>query len=435
MKGSAPVLPSSSVALRIHPETPSTTGLFADLEPGALCAPLQDVLAGWCRRMSHLVAADVVSVYVRESGDDGDFLVMRGNIGLASEVIGNLRLRVGDGLIGWVAECMRSISVGAADVDPRFKPVRGIGEEPYPVMIAQPIAQGGRCLGVLAFQRAAASPFADGDARVAAILAEAVGLVLQAADRREPAEGQIGTEAVCLLGRSLSTGLGIGRVELIPTAEALASKGGPALGGRQIADAFARVERDLARLRGRLGSPLVPAVDGALSRMELLLSDARLRERAMASSRGGLVGLARDYARALRLSSASSSRPERVLVERAEGVAELCALVQATATGSRLLQSGRIWIGRRLGPFFAAAAARSAAAVVLEGDGEATDEAAAIARAAGLPLLVGVRGLFAWTHPGDLLVVDGDRGIVRVNPSSSGIVAARSQSARAARSR
>jgi phosphotransferase system, enzyme I, PtsP len=422
---------SGPVALHVHPEVPPTAGLFAGLEPGALCAPLQDVLAGSCCQMSRLIGADVVSVYVRERSEEGDFLVVQGNVGLASDVIGNLRLRVGDGLIGWVAECLRPISVGAADVDPRFKPVRGIGEEPFPVMIAQPVLRDGRCLGVLAFQRAAARPFTDGDVRMAAVLAESIGLVLEAAGRRGPPRVDVGTEAVCLLGRPLSAGLGIGRVELIPTAESLGAADGPPLTTWQIAEAFGRIERDLVRLRGRLGEALDPGIEAALSRMALLLSDGRLRERAMAEPAAGLAGLARDYARASRgwrqSAGPAGPRPDQTLIERADEIGELCALLQVVATGGRMLQSGRIWIGRRLGPFFAAAAARSAAAVVLEGDGEATDEAAAIARAAGLPILVGVRGLFAWTRPGDLLVVDGDRGIVRVNPSSSGLVAARSQ--------
>jgi phosphotransferase system, enzyme I, PtsP len=420
-------VPSSrrGVALHVHPPASPLTGLYSALEPGALNAPLRDVLAASCEQMSRLLAADVVSVYVRDVGDE-DMLVVQGNVGLSSEVIGNLRLAVGEGLVGWVAECLRPISLGHADTDPRFKPVRGIGEEPFPVMIAQPVLRQGRCLGVLVFQRSAALAFSETEARMASILAEAVGVVLEASASRRPARAEVGTESVSLLGRPLSTGLGMGRVELIPTSE----QGGAPSGRRQIGQALARVERDLARLRGRLGAPLDPLVDRALSRMELLLSDGRLRERALAAPAANLSSIARDYARASMGLVTRSGQPDPTLIERAEGIGELCALLQTMASGSRLLQSGRIWIGRRLGPFFAAAAARSAAAVVLEGDGEATDEAQAIARAAGLPLVTGVRGLFAWTRPGDLLVVDGDRGLVRVNPSSSGLVATRSRRGR-----
>ncbi len=289
-------------------------------------------------------------------------------------------------------------------------------------MTAQPMVRHGRCLGVLVFQRDADHPFTDGDMRLAGVLAESVALVLDAAGRSAPESDHVGTEAVCLLGRSLSPGLGMGRVELIPTAEALAAQdSGP--GAHPIEQALARVERELARLRGRL-APLDPVVERALSRMELLLSDGRLRERVLATPAGNLASLARDYARASM--PAGTRKPEPVLVERAEEIGELCALLQIMATGGRLLHSGRIWIGRRLGPFFTAAATRYAAAVVLEGDGQVSAEVEAIARAAGLPLLAGVRGLFAWTHPGDLLVVDADRGLVRINPCSSGLVATRS---------
>src|SRR6266545_3705543 len=370
-------------------QVPSTAGLFSALEPGGLGAPLREVLASSCAQMARLLGADVVSVYVAERTEEGDFLVVQGNVGLTSEVIGNLRLHVGEGLVGWVAEHVHPVSVGAADADSRFKPVRGIGEEPFPVMVAQPVVRHGRCLGVLAFQRSAAQASTDGDVRMAAVLAEAVGLVLEAGRRER--SGHVGTEAVCLRGRALAAGLGIARIGLIPTAESLGSHDGPPPGVHQIAQAFARVERDLARLRARIALPIAALVDRALARMELLLSDRRLRERALAESAAGMAALARDYARAsMATTGASSGRPHDVLVERAEGIGELCALLQSVATGSRLLQSGRIWIGRRLGPFLAVAAARSAAAVVLEGDGEATEEAVAIARAAGLPLLAGV---------------------------------------------
>jgi phosphotransferase system, enzyme I, PtsP len=420
-----------SVALHVHPPVPDLTGLFSALEPGALRAPLRDVLATSCAQMARVLGADVVSVYVREIGGDEDVLTVQGNVGLSTEVVGNLRLAVGEGLVGWVAECLHPISVGAADADPRFKPVRGIGEELYPVMTAQPVVRHGRCLGVLVFQRAAAKAFTESEVHMASILAESIGLLLEAAVIHEgPARGDVGTEAVCLLGRPLSTGLGMGRVELIPTTESLSGQDAPAISRRQIGHGLARMERDLLRLRGRLGAPLDPLVERTLTRMELFLSDGRLRERALGAPGGNLATLARDYARASMGPASSSRAPDPVLVERAEGIGELCALLHAMATGSRLLQSGRIWIGRRLGPFFAAAAARYAAAVVLEGDGEATEEAQAIARAAGLPLLSGVRGLFAWTRPGDLLVVDADRGVVRVNPSSSGLVAARSRRGR-----
>ncbi|HUS68121.1 MAG TPA: GAF domain-containing protein [Kofleriaceae bacterium] len=412
------------VPLAVHRSTAPGESLLSAIEPRELDAPLEDALAELCRKMQPLLAADVVTIYQMEPGDEAPSLVVRGNVGLPPEVIGHLALSVGDGLVGWVAECMRAISTGAATDDPRWKPMRGIGEEKFPVVLAHPILRRGRCAGVLVFQRDAA-PFTDGDVRLAGVLAESAGLVIEAAGRGRRATTQDGTETVCLLGRSVQAGFGIGRVDLIPTVEAVARGDGAPLEPARVREALARVERDLARLRASV--PASPLLAAALVRAETILSDARFRERAEA---GQLAALARDYARAPIRVAARTDVTDRLMTERAEDVAELCALLHVIASGNRMLQSGRVWVGRRLGAFFALAAARYAAAVVLDGDGDATADAAAIARAAGLPLLVHVRGLFAWSKPDDLLVVDADRGLVRINPSSSAVVAAREASRR-----
>lgn len=392
---------------------------------GALCAVLAAARPAQtpggaaddlCREMAALVEAEVATVYALERGGD-EALVVVGNVGFPHEVVGNLRLRVGDGIVGTVAACMHPISIVGGARDPRFKSVRGIGEEEFPVLLAVPIAREGRCLGVLVFQRRAPR-FEDRELRLARLLSATVALALEA-DREAPI--QAGGEDVRpgttlnLDGRARSGGLGLGRVEILPTAESLARSGGPAVTAAHLA----RVEKDLARLRERLGEPATGDLARALHRLETLVSDTRFRERATGATARELAALARDYARAPFQLAASAQRREvdRSMLERAKDVEELCVLLHLTAAGSRLRDAGRVWIGGRLGAVFALAATHSAAAVVL--DGEATGDAIAIARATGLPLLASVQGLFAWTRPGDLLVVDADRAVVRVNPDAS----------------
>src|SRR5690606_12096250 len=159
-----------AVSLRVEGGAAPGSPILGALEPGELAGPLEDALARACGELSRLAEAEVVSVYVREREEDGaDVLVVRGNVGLAAGVIGNLRLRVGDGIVGWAAECLRPIAVGAADADPHFKRVRGIGEEQFPVLLALPLVRAGRCLGVLVFQRAAARGFSPVEIRLASL--------------------------------------------------------------------------------------------------------------------------------------------------------------------------------------------------------------------------------------------------------------------------
>jgi phosphoenolpyruvate-protein kinase (PTS system EI component) len=44
-----------------------------------------------------------------------------------------------------------------------------------------------------------------------------------------------------------------------------------------------------------------------------------------------------------------------------------------------------------------------------------------------VPLVASVAGVFAWVHPGDLLVVDADGGSVRVNPEATQVARFRNQ--------
>jgi signal transduction protein with GAF and PtsI domain len=63
---------------------------------------------------------------------------------------------------------------------------------------------------------------------------------------------------------------------------------------------------------------------------------------------------------------------------------------------------------------------------VVEGDLDDDGTVARIVRAAGLPLLKMVTGIFSWVHPDDLLVVDGDAGNVRINPGATAVARVRS---------
>lgn len=390
-------------------------GVLAAARPVQAAAGADDL----CREMAALIDAEVATVYALERGGDPTLLVV-GNVGFPHEVVGNLRLGLGDGIVGTAAACMHPIAIAGGARDPRFKSVRGIGEEDFPVLLAVPVARDGLCLGVLVFQRREPA-FSDREVKLARVLAATVALALEA-DREAPIHpDERPGSTLTLEGSALSGGLGLGRVEMIPTAESLARSGGPPITAAQLA----RVEKDVARLRARLADPPGADLARALHRLETLVSDTRFRERATGATARELAALARDYARApFQLAATAQGREvDQAMLERARDVEELCVLLHLIASGSRLRDAGRVWIGSRLGAVLALAATQGAAAVVL--DGPATAEAVAIARAAGLPLLAGVQGLFAWTRPGDLLVVDADRGLVRVNPDASALAQAR----------
>jgi signal transduction protein with GAF and PtsI domain len=249
------------------------------------------------------------------------------------------------------------------------------------------------------------TPFAADEITLATALGAPVTLALER--RRASA-----VRAARLHGTGHGGAVVLGRAGIVPTTTALA--GSVALDQAAIDRALGRLRDDLGRALKKLADLDDAAGGAALDRFALVLSDARLRERMVAAAREptGLRAVVRDYARApYRLGTAG---------DHAADIEELCALIGLTCDDKSSARPGAIWVADKLGAFIIiAAVARGAAAVVAAES--ATPAAIAIARAAHLPLVTGVAGVFSWARPGDLLACDGTSGTVLVHPAPTDI--------------
>jgi len=106
--------------------------------------------------------------------------------------------------------------------------------------------------------------------------------------------------------------------------------------------------------------------------------------------------------------------------ERVAEIEELCVLVGAATTARGALRPGAIWIADRIGGAIAIAAVARGASAIVASDA-ASAAAIAIARAARLPLVTEVAGVFGWVRAGDLLAVDATSGTVLVHPATAEI--------------
>jgi phosphotransferase system enzyme I (PtsP) len=374
-------------------------GILRLIELASHDGPLEATLGAMCDEVAAIAEVDIASVYVRE----GERLVMRGNHGFPKTAIGAVSLAVGEGITGLVAECMRPVSAAHAAAEAAYKHVPGLGEERFPVFAGVPLIGGGAVIGVLVLQRQAGAFSAD-----EVTLATALGApVTLAIERRRAAE----IRSARLHGLPHVGGAVLGRAAVVATTTALGSA------PLDLDRAMNRLRDDLGRAMRRLGSVEVPAVGAALDRFALALCDQRLRERlaAAAAHPAGLRSVAKDYARApYRLGTASEVTDDAS--EPAAEIEQLCVLLGDT----RSLRPGAVWIADRIGAFVAIAAVARGAAALVAGDA-VSPAAIAIARAAGLPTVSDVPGLFGWARPDDLLAVDGDTGTVLVHPAPTEI--------------
>ena len=367
-------------------------GILHLIELAGHDGPQEVMLDAMCDEIAAIAGVDIASVYVRER----DSLVMRGNHGFPRAALGTA-LAVGEGITGLVAECMRPVSAADAASESAYKHVPGLGEERFPVFVGVPLIGGGRAIGVLVLQRRGSAPFETADVTLAMALGAPVTLAIER--RRMSA-----VRSARLVGTPLSGGAVLGRANVVPTATAI----------EEVAPAD--IERAIGKLRDELGRAIKrlvaspPEVGAALDRLALALCDQRLRERL--TSGDGLRAVAKDYLRAgIRMRPPTEPN---LAAPRGSDIEDLCVLLGAQ------LRPGAVWIADQVGPFTAiAAVARGASAVVACG---AIDPVAiAIARAAHVPMVSDVAGLFGWARPGDLLAVDGDAGIVLVHPAQAEI--------------
>jgi signal transduction protein with GAF and PtsI domain len=98
---------------------------------------------------SGLVKCDSCLVYVLE----GDDLVLRASKNAHPDVVGRLKLRVGEGITGWVAEHHEPVAVSErAAQDPRFQFFHELPEDSYEAFLSVPLMCRGRVVGAINLQ-------------------------------------------------------------------------------------------------------------------------------------------------------------------------------------------------------------------------------------------------------------------------------------------
>ncbi len=420
--------------------------------------PLPEVLGALCSEVASILHADVVSLYLRERGHDGEALRMAANVGFPAGAVNRVRLRVGEGITGYVAESLRPASVVIAPEHQRYKHFPELREERFPIFLAVPLLVGHRAEGVVVLQRATRA-YGDDEILLATALTTAFAYALERAEAHRtdvgPAEEP---QTARLTGMALSPGRAIGRVETLPTFEGLAAierakEGDPAdeatpeLVSRRrerIAEALTTLTRDLAAIRRRVAKELDPVAVQELETLALLEEDERFRE-ALIEEGGkqnvalGVRKVARDYAQAVykgkrgapapkTSASGPASSGQPWLAHRSAELEEFCLVLAARMVGERVPSGGSVLLlPERLTAVMAQAAAAhktSAIAVchgVASGALDPSTLGARVARAAGIPVVGDVGGLFAWARRGDVVLLDGDAGVVRVHPSAGQI--------------
>src|SRR6266403_2513531 len=115
----------------------------------AAADPLPEIFGRVVEVISAVVASDSCFVYVLE----GDELVLRASKNPHSEAVDRLKLRVGQGITGWVAEHKSPVVVARnAFQDARFRSFNELPEDHYEAFLSVPVLSRDKLVGVISLQ-------------------------------------------------------------------------------------------------------------------------------------------------------------------------------------------------------------------------------------------------------------------------------------------
>jgi phosphotransferase system, enzyme I, PtsP len=358
-----------------------------------------------CAQIAVACAAPVASVYVLEENDE---LVLRGNFGFSDAVLGEVRLKVGQGITGTAFETMRPVTVDDAGLVAQFAYFPQLAEERYPAFLAIPLRAASRPRGALVLQREV-GPFTPEDALVAVVSGRAVAGVL------ESMHGVGSNVSLRGSGNRRGRTLGVGHVlsRALPR-----RRSSPDEGRRDLFAAFAAEREELRALIDRART-LAAAPVRELEEVATVIEDARLQERAGEHLERGMMP-----SLALERIAAEFSRALVGHGPHARRAVDVEAFLGAVAYRYAGLEPDRVRRGEvivcvQLSALAALRGWANGATAALCAREERESSGVAVLTALGLPVATDLPRLFEVVGNGTRVALDGDTGEVIVNPSAA----------------
>ena len=379
------------------------------------------------RRVRMAMDTEVCSVYMRDPLSDR--LVFSATEGLNRDQVGVASLAEGEGLVGLVAEREEPVNLENAPSHPSFQFVEDIGEEPFHAFLGVPIIHQRGVLGVLVVQQKARRRFDESDeAFLVTMSAQLAGVIAHARVsgevRKDDTVGQVlGSAKVA--GVPGAPGIAIGTAVVVsPVADLYAVPKRRVDNRRQELRAFknalAQVRRDIESVSANLKDEL-SAEDHALFDVYLgILDDSAIGGEVAALiksgewAQGALSQVMIEHIRHFERMEHSYLR------ERAVDVKDLgtrvLAYLQADEREDRNYPDQTILVSEELTASALGEIPREKLAGLISVRGSGNSHVAILARAMGVPTVMGAVDL-PYTRLQDMaLVVDGYNGTVHLNP-------------------
>jgi sugar diacid utilization regulator/putative methionine-R-sulfoxide reductase with GAF domain len=176
-------VPDSSLAAR-------ELNFLVRLAQAAASTPRPDELLELIiRQTTSAIGTDVCSLYLLVQ--PGRELLLTATNGLNENMVGKVKMKVGEGITGWVADSRRPAVVPDVSKEPHWKWVPGLDEDRFHSMASVPIEAGPRLVGVLNVQSTERREFNSGDIDFLRAIAAQVAGILERSELQRRTEVQL----------------------------------------------------------------------------------------------------------------------------------------------------------------------------------------------------------------------------------------------------
>ncbi len=390
---------------------------------------LTEALSLIVKRVAHSMETDVCSIYMMDPATQR--FVLSATMGLNEELCGKVSLGLDEGLVGLVGMREEPINLERADTHPRFQFLAGLGEEPFNAFLGVPIIHQRRILGVLVVQQTATRRFDESEEAFLVTLSAQLAGVIAHAEASGALRIYEAGETPQMRTNAKFSGIGAMRGTAIGTAvvaspqavlEAVPSK--PAQDIKAELEIFAiaidAVRLDIWQIREKLTGQLRPEERALFDVYLGMLNDNALGNEVQAKIRqgewaqGALASVMLDHVRTFEMMD------DAYLRERAVDVKDLgrrvLSQMQNADQSEREYPEKTILVGEELTASMLGEVPKDKLVGIISVRGSGNSHLAIMARAMGIPTVMGAMDLPYAQLDGHQLIIDGYSGTVYANP-------------------
>lgn len=385
----------------------------------AAAEDLQSALSLLVSQTKSAMETQCCSIYILEEQE----LVLSATDGLDPRAVGRVKMPMSQGLVGLVAEREEPVNLADAQQHPRFKLFTEVDEEDFRAFLAVPIIFQKLILGVLVVQQADARQFSE--AEEAFLMTLAAQLAVAVREQRKKAEVKSAPDKCLYTGTSAASGVVIAHAMVLGGEIALDQQ----LHQTQdietelqaLSQALDACRNTLSALSQRFDGENEKEVQSIFSALLLLLDDTSLGGEYVREIQAGWTAISAVSRVSLRYIDHFLKMQDPYMQERATDIRDLGQRVLRELIEPQKMQLELdvpvILVTKEATATMLAEFPQHKLVGIVTEQGGVNSHAAILARAFGVPAVIGVEGILNAGIDGKQLILNANRGQVLISPT------------------